>query len=77
MPADLPVILVPGLLCAVRGSMRDSLSNLARVRRASAKVIMSRPDSRPLLVNATLAVMARALVTKAIVQGFPVFIPLR
>jgi hypothetical protein len=30
-----------------------------------------------LLVNATLAVMARALITKPIVQGFPVFIPLR
>ena len=55
MPADLPVILVPELVqCAALCGI--SPSNLPRSRRASAKAIMSRSDSRLLLVDAALAV---------------------
>ena len=77
MPADLPVILVPGLLCAVRGSMRDKSEQSAAREKCFSKGDHVATGFPSVACQCRARGMVRALITKTIVQGFPVLIPLR
>jgi hypothetical protein len=74
MPANLPVILVPGscVQCAALFGIR---SEQRAARESKGDHVATEFPSVACQFRARS--MARALITKAIVQGFPVFIPLR